>query len=307
MIDLQQRLLESLEVGDDDVVADIAEQMLQPPRPVEKPVIIPDLDPERYHNDLDSVSASGLRDLARTPLHHYYLHRRPDREAPEPTPSQKLGTAVHMAVLEPRRFEVLYLPAPNVDRRTKDGKADYAAYLERLGDGIEISANDHATALRIAESVRKHPVGKKLLCGAGMREVSVYWTDRETGVRCRMRPDFAPATESVLVDLKSTGDASDRAFSRTAWNYGYQLTAAFYKDGWKAATGEDRDYVFAAWEKDEPHACAWYYAEDDMIEAGRAEYKRLLRIYADCLASGVWPGYPNQLQPLYLPSWAESR
>lgn len=268
--------------------------------------LVENLDPAIYHNDTTSVSAGGLQDIAKSPLHHWYRHRRPDRDVPEPTPSQRLGVAVHMAVLEPERFASFYCVAPSVDRRRKDGKAAYAAFLASRGDGVEICAADYSTSLRIAESVRNHPAGKQLLCGEGYREASVYWTDRETGVRCRIRPDFAPNGNAVLVDLKSTQDASDRAFSRTSWNYGYPLRAAFYVDGWFALTGERRDYVFAAWEKEAPYACAWYYAEDDMLQSGREEYHRLLRIYAECLAKDQWPGYSEMLQPLYLPSWAEN-
>jgi hypothetical protein len=30
----------------------------------------------------------------------------------------------------------------------------------------------------------------------------------------------------------------------------------------------------------------------------------LLDLYAECKASGNWPGYPSTIQPLSLPAWA---
>ena len=42
-----------------------------------------------------------------------------------------------------------------------------------------------------------------------------------------------------------------------------------------------------------------------MLEAGRREYKRLLKLYLKCLTSGVWPCYDQSIQQLDLPRWAK--
>lgn len=280
--------------------------MPAPPAPLEfePPAIVEHLPSETYHADMDSVGAGGLRELARSPLHHWWANRRPPREVKEPTPSQRLGTAIHAAVLEPERFASDFAVAPDVDRRFKAGKEAYAEFLESIGDAEIISASDHATALIIAQRVHESALGRMFFEGETRTELSVYWTDRATGVRCRIRPDLVPSGHPVLVDLKSCSSAQDVRFRNAAWDWGYHVTAAFYVDGWKAATGEKRDYVFAAWEKEEPYANAWYFAEDEVLEAGRTEYRRLLRIYAECLDSDNWPGYSEQLQPLLLPPWA---
>lgn len=267
------------------------------------PEIKRDLPSSLYHGDAESVSIHGLIDFRRSPLHHQWNHRR-GIERPD-TAAQRLGTAIHMAVLEPERFASHYAVRPACDRRTNAGKATYAAFLDTLGDREEIDPDDHACAARVAEAVQRHPMAKELLA-QGTAEASIYWTDRSTGVRCRMRPDFISDRGPFLVDLKSASDAGERAFMRSAWSYGYHMTAAFYIDGYRELTGETREYVFAAWEKDEPHASAWYYAEQDFIKAGHDEYKALLVRYARCLDADRWPGYPAELQPLYLPQWAVS-
>ena len=277
------------------------------PLDFEPPRIVENVPGETYHADLDSVGVGGLREVARSPLHHWWSHRRPGRVAKEPTAAQRLGTAIHAAVLEPERFASSFAVAPDVDRRFKAGKEAYAAFLESAGFAEIISASDHATALIIAERVRQSALGRMFFEGETRTELSVYWTDRATGVRCRMRPDLVPSNHPVLVDLKSCTSAQDVKFRNSAWDWGYHVTAAWYVDGWRAATGEKRDYVFAAWEKEEPYANAWYFAEDEVLEAGRAEYRRLLAIYAQCLNSDKWPGYSDQLQPLLLPPWATDK
>jgi hypothetical protein len=71
------------------------------------------------------------------------------------------------------------------------------------------------------------------------------------------------------------------------------------------ATGQRPDaFVFAAFEKAAPYACAFYYADDAMIEMGRAEYRKQLRVLADCVAADKWPGYTTDVTPLGLPTWA---
>jgi len=278
------------------------------PLEYEPPVVAENLPEETYHADLNSVGAGGLREVARSPLHHWWFSRRPERQRPEPTPSQRLGTAIHAAVLEPERFAVRFAVAPDVDRRYKDGKTVYQEFLDGLAPDAEIiSASDHATATAIAARIRESKLGQMFLADDPRTELSVYWTDRATGVRCRIRPDLVPSNQPVLVDLKSCTDAQESKFRTSAWNYRYDITAALYVDGWKAATGEVRDYVFAAFEKDEPYAHSWFYADDELLEAGRVEYRRLLKIYAKCLETDNWPGYYDQLQPLSLPAWAMDR
>lgn len=277
------------------------------PLEFEPPVIVEGLSQEKYHADIDSVGVGGLRELARSPLHHWWSHRRPDRVASDPTPSQRLGTAIHAAVLERERFESDFVVAPQVDRRTKAGKEEWAAFVEAHAGAEIVSASDRETSLLIAQRIRQSRLGQMFFDGDYRTELSVYWTDKATGVRCRMRPDLVPSSHPVLVDLKSCTDASDWAFTKSAWSWGYHVTAAWYVDGWRAATGEKRDYVFAAWEKEEPYASAWFFAEDEVLEAGRAEYRRLLTRYAECLNADEWPGYSDQLQPLLLPPWATDR
>lgn len=279
-----------------------------PALPKSKPTVLPPkvvvgMSFADYHSDLASVGAGSLRDVARSPLHHYYAHRRPGREPEQPSAAQLLGTAIHCAVLEPGEFMRRFVTAPDVDRRTTAGKAAYAAFLLSAAGKTPLSVDQTEAAMNVAGAVRGSEMAGRLL-RAGRVELSCYWTDRATGVRCRMRPDFAPDVEPVIVDLKSCEDAGERAFAASAWRHGYHVTAAWYVDGWRAVMNEKRDYIFAAWEKEPPYASAWYYATDEMLEAGRAEYRRLLAIYAECLARDKWPGYAAELQPLYPPAWA---
>lgn len=262
------------------------------------------VDSGKYH-DSPGISKSGLDMIARSPLHYWAAYLDPDREPREETPAMRLGTAIHAAVLEPERFTTAYMPAPKLDRRTKDGKEAWAALeAQAAAEGKEIIAeNDHMTCLTIQQNVRSNKAAK-LLLDDGEPELSVMWTDDETGVLCKCRPDWFNIKQNVIVDVKSTEDASPDAFQRSILRYDYHIQAAWYLDGIKAATGTTpKAFIFAAFEKSRPHAAAFYYADLDMLEIGRQQYRDRLRVYADCLSRNQWPGYPEQLQPVGLPMW----
>ena len=270
--------------------------------------IYPDIDNAAYHGG-KGISKSGLDLIARSPLHYWAAYHDPLRKPREETPAMRIGTAIHTAVLEPETFLERYVIVPEgIDRRTKDGKAEYAVLEARAVDkGAQLlpySDFDHAMAIK--SSCHTHPMAKQMF-SSGKAEMSVFWTDEETGVLCKCRPDWLLGGENpAILDLKSTIDASPDGFMKSAYKYRYHVQAAWYLDGLEAAIGIKPDaFMFLAVEKTAPYAAAFYYADDAMLAAGRAEYRRQLRIYAECQKENKWPGYATKLQPLSLPKWAD--
>ena len=110
------------------------------------------------------------------------------------------------------------------------------------------------------------------LLAKGDAEVSAYFRDPDTGAQYRIRPDWvAPAGDGViLLDVKTCPDASPTGFAKSIANYRYAVQAAFYSDGWTAATSQTvHAFVFAAVEKEYPFAAAAYILDDESIEQGR--------------------------------------
>lgn len=256
-----------------------------------------------YHS-ADGISKSGLDLIAKSPLHYWAAYLDPKREPRVETPAMITGTAIHTAVLEPERFAAEYRVEPAVNKRTNDGKAQLEAFVAdcEANGHTPITVKDLEICNNISEVVRAHYTAKQLL-SKGVAETSMFWEDETTGVLCKCRPDWI-ADSNILVDLKSTVDASPAGFAKSAFNYRYWVQAAWYLDGIENATGNRPDgFVFVAFEKEPPYACGFYYASDDMIEAGRAEYRRLLDLYADSLKHQNWRGYSPALEPLEMPTW----
>lgn len=255
-----------------------------------------------------AVSKSGLDLIARSPLHYWARYLDPNRVPTEPTAAMRLGTAVHTLTLEQDQFENRYVTAPSVDRRTKEGKARWLEFEANAGGRELISADDRATISRMAEAVWRHPAAAMLLHWQGKAETTHMWTDATTGVECKCRPDWLTNDGNLIVDLKTTEDASPRGFQRSVANYRYHVQAAWYLNGIEAATGHRPDqFIFICVEKKAPFAVGVYAADAEMIQIGVETAARDLEVYATCKAADAWPSYSDQIEPLSLPAWMRPR
>lgn len=269
-------------------------------------MIIADMTNADYHAH-PSVSKSHLDDVARSPAHYYARRLDPNREPREATKAMEFGTAVHCAVLEPDRFEAEYIVAPKFDRRTKAGKAAAEDFEAQNKGRLWLPRDEYDACRRVRDSVRSHPV-VGLLLDSGAAEQSMFWTDPDTGIECKCRPDWLTGDGAVVLDVKTTEDARQEAFARSIVNYRYFVQAPFYIDGVGMATGAVPDlFVFIAVEKSPPYPTAMYFADQQMIEHGRAEYSRNLSTIKASRESGLWLGYPEELMPISMPRWAVTR
>lgn len=262
-----------------------------------------------YHA-LPSVSSSKLKAILRSPAHYHaaYLAGAPRKE---PTASMVLGSLTHTLFLEPEQYGSEYIIAPKWDARTNEGKAIRAAFVD-AAEGKTVIDNDQlTTAQAMANALCSHQIHEAMT--GGHAEASIFWTDDQTGLACRIRPDYHIAPSDVwptglIIDVKSTDDARAEAFSRTCVNFGYDLSAAMYCDGFQQHYGttelEPPLLLLLVVERDAPHAVACYECSPEMLDKGIEKYRRAMQLLADSTASGNWPGYDDGIQLLNLPKWA---
>ncbi len=240
-----------------------------------------------------AVSKSVLDKIAKSPLHaRAYL----DGERDEPTPAMNFGTALHACALEPELFNDTYAVFEG-DRRTKDGKARYEA-IQASGATI-ISAADFDAITAMVEQIRHHPVAAALLQD-GIAEASVFWKHPPTGLECKCRPDWWNREAGMVVDLKTTEDASPAGFARSVAAYRYHVQAAHYSIGTKASR-----FVFIAIEKKAPYAVAVYELDNEAMALGHKLRDRDLEVFSSCQEFNAWPGYPAEIQTITMPKWAQ--
>jgi len=246
-----------------------------------------------YHAD-PAISASQLKEIARSPYHFWSKYLDPDRIAMVPTAAMRLGSLVHCAVLEPDELSKRYQLAP--DRRTKEGKA---AVIEMAAAGIEaVSETDLAQALQMADAVRSNSTAALLLSN-GAAETSHWFDDIPTGLRCKCRPDWLSADGATIVDLKTCVDASPAGFAKSVAQWSYQVQSAHYLCGTLA-----KRFIFVAVEKSFPYAIGVYELDAQAMVHGAVLRHNALQQIQDCRAINSWPSYTDGIQTLQLPGWA---
>ncbi len=252
-----------------------------------------ELSNEDYHADKSSVSSSHLKLISQSPK--LYWHRYLDPNAPKQTPTaaMRLGTLVHSMVLEPdkvhQEFGVL-----SAARNTKLGKAELKEFSDA---GLEaVSRSDWDLAVQVAASVHKHPAAAKLL-SQGEPETSWFFTDPDTGLKCKIRPDWM--SDDYIIDLKTTQDASPKAFARSTCDLSYHLQQAFY-----LLPFQEKRFVFIAVEKTYPFQVGVYELSPDAKGLGEVKCSQAMHLLKKCRDTNHWPGYSDELQTLNLPDWA---
>lgn len=245
---------------------------------------------EEYHS-IPAVNASLLKQIARSPAHARAYMTAPQ----ETTAAMAFGTAFHACVLEPEKFAENYIVFSG-DRRTKAGKEDYEAILK--ANRIPLSDDDYSTITLMAGAIGDHDAAASFVRDReGNAEASVFWRDERTGLQCKCRPDIWLG--KVLVDVKTTDDASPEGFAKSIVKYGYHLQAAHYLEG----TGAE-SFVFVAVEKKPPYAVAVYVLDQLSLQYAIDKRNALLDYWADCQKAALFPAYSTGIQTISLPNWA---
>ena len=259
---------------------------------------------EKEYRQSEGISRSELFLLTQSPEKFKWAQEHPE----DPTPALVFGQAAHKMVLEPHGWHDEYAVAPTVDRRTKEGKQAWLDFLEEAGDKTVISAEDFGTICEMAGTAWGNHFIKKLL--EGPKEKPIFWTDDLTGETCKVRLDCLTEIggKDVIVDYKTTADASTEAFMRSAIKYGYDFQAAMYMEGLNATKLDKKEtvFVFIAQEKTPPYAVNILQADEVFLRRGRDIFRQLIGTYHDCKQSGNWWGYLgpyNMVNNLALPAW----
>lgn len=256
------------------------------------PAAIGPMDWDTYRA-LDAVNRSLLDKIQKSPLHLQWHELHEDEEE---SAALLFGRLLHTLILEPERFAHEFAVFTGAVRRGKEWdkfKADNEGRTIIKQDELEL-------AKAMQSAVQAHPRAAEILAGAATENVAL-WTDEATGIACKARVDIIRPGQ--LFEFKTTRDIGTRSFERDAYNYGYHRQAAWYLDGYKAATGKDATFGLIVIEKQEPYAVRVFETMGPkFIDLGRRENAANLALYAECLERDYWPGF-DQAETLDLPGW----
>lgn len=275
------------------------------------------IDAETYHSDpapRPSLSSSlGRKLLDQSPLHAWTASRRlnPDWQ-PDDRKTFDIGRAAHREVLGAGGDFAEIPPgmlASNGAASTKEAK-EFIAECRAAGV-TPIKGEDAEQVRTMAAKLRPRLRDAGVTLDPDRSELAAL--AEIDGVCVRALIDNAPEQSPWLIDFKTTTDASPAACIRAVTAYGYDFQAAHYLDAWEAATGERRRMLFVFQEKEPPFEVGLvelHDAPDDeadwMLDA-RHKAAEARRIWGECLATGVWPGYPARIALVGAPSWHRAK
>ena len=263
---------------------------------ITQPGLVFDMSDETYHSDPvpgGSLSSSLARRLTEhVPAKAFAWHHNR-----KPTATMNLGKAAHLHALGAGPELVVW----QYDGRTKAGKEERAARAddveaERI---IAVTEDERDQVLGMVTALRANPEVAAML-DAGTPEVSVFW--QEYGAWCRGRFDLLGG---VGDDYKTTDDASARGFERAMSTYGYHQQADFYLRGLRAIghPAGERPMRFICQEKTYPYLVQVHTCDELAMEIASELNDRAIRIFAECVESGEWAGYPTlHAEPTALPN-----
>lgn len=263
----------------------------------ERPDGIYTISNQDYHA-CSRVSRSALSELKKSPLHYWDKYINPDREPSVSARPMVVGEAVHTLILEQDAFNSRFAVCKKLDlRRNEDKKYKMEFDIFAKGKHV-INEEELYNISKIADCILAHETATKIIQGA-LIEHSVFWTDPETGVACKARPDIWHKEHGIICDLKTSIDPSPEAFIHEVYKYDYHIQAAMQIDALQATTGilyTDFTYIVAP--KTRPFYPYIYTLSDNVIELGRTEYKTALKLLSLCQQSNKWLQDRNQFHEL---------
>ena len=217
--------------------------------------------PFEEYNEIPAYRASDLKDVSRCV--YSWKNKRGFKESP----ALLEGRVQHTCFLEHENFHKEFIIEPEINKRTKAGKEEYAQFLEGVGNLTPITrkmyeecmdrreilqefipSEDHKVELTLCYMYHGHPFKSRL-----------DWHDGES-----------------VWDLKTCRDASPRGF-RTAINmFRYHMQASLYIDACRILGMPAESFFFLAQEKLHPYPYAVYTLTPEAITYGQAKNEQAL-------------------------------
>lgn len=264
----------------------------------------PGMTDEEYHADQTAVGSSNLRLAFDSPKafrqRFFYREEKPSSEA------LRLGKLIHMAALEPERFEATYKVCPDYgDMRSPARRAQRDEWLAQCAPGTVVVKNqaelDQINA--ITRSILSHRRGKDFM-REGITEMPGFYRDPDTGIRLKIKPDFISVDGIRLNDIKSCLSSEHRAFSNQVYQARYDIQMFMQAEGIYRITGKFPDVIsLIAVEKLPPYEAAIYFFEREDLYQAEVDYHAALKKIKTGIDKNYWPQRQTEIERIKVPQW----
>lgn len=241
------------------------------------------------------LSYSSIKEFAKSPR-HYIQYLTESRSASK---EMNLGSIIHALLLYPSEFDMLFAIAPDVDRRTKDGRIAWDDFASTVKDKTVITnseLNDAKSIVDIAlESTKVRSAIEQ--CNAFEQE----FRQDINGLPFRGFADGL--SDSYILEVKTMSDASPQNIIREFNNRKYHIQAALYSKVFNLPV------KYLVVETKTPYNYVVCDASDDYINYGNIELQKLCDRFKECMDLDAFnTGYEFNMDSEFtigLPSWVK--
>lgn len=257
---------------------------------------IPDIIDTEYRN-ATGLSKSMLSHFLRSPA-HYLAHCD---VGSEPTAAMQFGTAYDAEILQKKPSD-FYSVMPDVDGRTKEGKAIKEQFkIDSAGKAV-ISPKEADLLPQMKKALYEHPVANRLLRTLTHKQVACFGTlpvgDKK--VRLKGLLDGYNENEGIIVDLKTAEDSSPEGFRKAIWRFKYAYQDIQYRWLLNNAGKPVNNFIFIVQEKEPPFAVGCYSISVEDLEHTYQNWDMAMTRFAFCQDSGIYPAYSEEVVNLKL-------
>lgn len=245
---------------------------------------------EQEYRQIPGLRSSVLTSLRKSPAH---AKAAEDPKSKDSTTALKFGSFIHTLLLEPDKLADQFILSPYKDFRTKEAQAWRDAQTKQ----IVKSQEEIEAATEVNRKVWEHKIAGKIFRDIVSREELVQWIEPEFQIPCKARAD-AQTAKRYLIDIKTTQDARPQKFWGSFYKYGYHLQAAHYSEGLVQNGVELQGVLIIAIESSAPYDVVVYELTNELLREAHVERRQLLKTYAECTKSGIWPGNGEKMVKL---------
>jgi hypothetical protein len=268
---------------------------------------------EDYHADpvaVPSLSSSIAKLLiGQTALHAWTAHPRFNPGAEEENEARfDRGKACHILVLgDEERFQVVtgFDDWRKKEAQERRAQARANGLIPLLEHQMMAAREMHAAFLA---QISQHRDSADIFTG-GECEQTLVWKEsvRDGEVWCRSLLDYLPADphRQAFGDYKTLdANVNPDTLQRYAFSAGWDMQDAFYRRGIQKALGvEDPAFKFVVQEATPPYSLVIVDFPPEAKQYADAKVDEALDLWAYCIKTGNWPGYPAFTCTLEVPPW----
>lgn len=243
------------------------------------------------YQQLDAISQSMIKDAHNEGWRYFYERHIAGTLPSKRSPAMELGTALHLALLEPERFErkVLVIPDDVLASNGARSGGKWKEFQAANADRVLLKSDDFSSVAFAAEAARRHPAAGTLLKAQGACESVETWQLEIEGQQVSCKGIIDKVIPGLaIVDVKSTSVVQPRKFRAQAEDLLYDVQATFYREAWRAKTGEELPFVFVAVEMEPPYRVRAYQVPDDWFISGWVIIRDILAQYVSRKAENNW-------------------